>query len=81
MKSTTSLLFASIILTLCSCQNPADNARLGALTGLAISFAESRGKLSPQDAAAIRAAQTIILPPAAVESPPLGKQPTVDLSP
>lgn len=81
MKRITSLLLASITLALCSCSNPAYNARIGALTSLAVSYAEAKGKISPSDAAAIRAAQTIILPPSPTTSPPPGKAPLANLQP
>lgn len=51
-----------LCLTLSACNTTAGNARLGALTELAISYAETRGKISPADAQAIREAKVIILP-------------------
>lgn len=86
MKRIASILLASAVLTLSSCSNPADNARLGALTSLAVSYAENRGILSPTDAQAIRAAKTIILDPLQTEtpsgSPPSsGKEPVAHLQP
>lgn len=55
-------IFLLSALCLSSCQNTADNQRLGALVNLAVSVAEQRGKITAADAAAIRAAKTIILP-------------------
>ena len=64
------LLLASLcLLTLPACQSPQDTQRLGALVNLAITVAEQRGKITAADAAAIRAAETIIIPPNA--APPV----------
>lgn len=60
------ILLASLcLLTLPSCQSTANNTRLGDLADLAITYASKRGVLTAEDAAAIRAAQVIILPPVA----------------
>jgi uncharacterized lipoprotein YmbA len=64
MKTTLAL----IALTLASCSTPEKNARLGSLVDLAITVAESRGAISAKDAADIRAAETIILPPTTIEA-------------
>jgi uncharacterized lipoprotein YmbA len=64
MKTTLTL----IALTLASCSTPEENARLGSLVDLAIAVAESRGAISAKDAADIRAAETIILPPITIEA-------------
>lgn len=61
MKTTLTLI---AILIIASCSTPAQNARLGQLVNLAVSIAEARGAITAQDAADIRAAETIILPPA-----------------
>ena len=55
---------AFLCAALSSCSTPAQNARLGQLVNLAVSVAEARGTITAQDAADIRAAETIILPPA-----------------
>jgi len=59
---------AILALTLVSCSTPEKNARLGALVDLAITVAQSRGAISAQDAADIRAAETIILPSTTIET-------------
>lgn len=64
MKTT----LAFIALTFASCSTPEENARLGSLVDLAITVAESRGAISSKDAADIRAAETIILPPTTIET-------------
>lgn len=82
MKSIISLILAATALTLTSCQNPADSARLGALADLAITYAVRKNQISADDAAAIREAKTIILPASPDQaSPPLGKQPIANLQP
>jgi len=60
-------ILLSLPLLLLSCSTPEQNARLGSLVNLAVSVAEARGAITPQDAADIRAAETIILPPAAAK--------------
>lgn len=60
-------ILCSLPLLLLSCSTPEQNARLGSLVNLAVSVAEARGAITPQDAADIRAAETIILPPAAAK--------------
>lgn len=62
------LLIATLcLLSLPACSTPEQNARLGQLVTLAIDLAEKRGAITPADAEAIRAAETIILtPPAAL---------------
>lgn len=52
-----------LAIALASCKTAADTQRLGSLVNLAIAVAEKRGAISSQDAADIRAAETIILPP------------------
>lgn len=64
MKTICLLLTASVLV---SCKTPEQNARLGSLVSLAVSIAEQRGAITAQDAADIRAAETIILPPAAAK--------------
>lgn len=60
------LLIATLcLLSLPACSTPEQNARLGQLVTLAIDLAEKRGAITPADAEAIRAAETIILPPPA----------------
>jgi hypothetical protein len=62
------LLIATLcLLSLPACSTPEQNARLGQLVTLAIDLAEKRGAITPADAQAIRAAESIILsPPAAL---------------
>ena len=60
------LLIATLcLLSLPACSTPEQNARLGQLVTLAIDLAEKRGAITPADAEAIRAAETIIIPPPA----------------
>lgn len=59
-------LFLTVV-CLCSCKTPEQNARLGSLVNLAVSVAESRGVITAQDAADIRAAEKIVLPSTTVE--------------
>lgn len=62
--NTPKLLIACLcLLSLPSCQSTATNNRLGDLADLAITYSERRGVITAADAAAIRAAQVIILPP------------------
>lgn len=80
MKRITSLLLAALTLT--SCQNSADNARVAALTDLAITYATATGKITPADAALIRDAKTIILPASPTQPvPSSAKQTVADLQP
>ena len=72
MKIITAL---AVALTIVSCKNPEQNARIGSLTNLAISIAESRGAITKQDAADIRAAGTIVLAPADSAKAPVNVQP------
>lgn len=63
------LLIATLcLLSLPACSTPEQNARLGQLVTLAIDLAEKRGAITPADAEAIRAAETIILPPPAIDA-------------
>ena len=48
---------------LMSCSTPEQNKQLAAITNLALTYAESKGKISPQDAQAVRDAGKIILTP------------------
>lgn len=60
------LLIATLcLLCLPACSTPEQNARLGQLVTLAVDLAEKRGAITAADAEAIRAAETIILPPPA----------------
>lgn len=60
------LLIASLcLLSLPACSTPEQNQRLGQLVTLAVDLAEKRGAITATDAAAIRDAKTIILPPLA----------------
>lgn len=52
----------ALCIFLVSCSTPAENQRLGQLVNLAITVAEQKGKISPEDAQAIRDAKTIVLP-------------------
>lgn len=67
MKRSIHFSLVLIALCLCACKTTEQNARLGSLVNLAVSVAEARGAITPQDAADIRAAETIILPPAAAK--------------
>ena len=64
MKNIATLATLILALALASCTTPEQNARVGQLVNLAVSVAEARGAITAQDAADIRAAETIILPPA-----------------
>lgn len=61
-------ILLSFPLFLVSCQTPAQNARLGSLVSLAVAAAEARNLITAQDAADIRAAETIILTPSTIET-------------
>ena len=64
--NSTKIMIATLcLLSLPACSTPEQNARLGQLVTLAIDLAEKRGAITPADAEAIRAAETIILPPPA----------------
>lgn len=65
MKRIALLITLASALVTTSCQSTADSDRVGALVSLAISSAERRGVISPEDAADIREAKTIVLPPSA----------------
>lgn len=66
-ESTKLLIGCLCLLSLPACSTPEQNARLGQLVTLAVDLAEKRGAITPADAEAIRAAETIILPsPAAL---------------
>jgi len=60
-------LMASLAFTLGislpSCSTPEQNQQLAAITNLALTYAESKGKISPQDAQAVRDAGKIVLTP------------------
>lgn len=56
----TAIILSSILIA--SCKTTEQNARLGSLVNLAVSVAEARGVITSQDAADIRAAETIVLP-------------------
>lgn len=62
------LTAAFLAASLSSCKTAEQNARLGQLVNLAVSIAEARGAISHQDAADIRAAETIVIPDAPVET-------------
>lgn len=59
------LIISLCLLTLPACSTPEQNQRLGQLVNLAVDVAVKRGAISPDDAEAIRSAETIILPPPA----------------
>jgi len=74
------ILIATLcLLSLPACSTPEQNARLGQLVNLAVDVAVKRGALTPDDAAAIRQAETIILPAPAPKALP-AKQP-LDVQP
>lgn len=62
MKLTLLILATTAIV---SCKAPEQNQRLGQLVNLAVDVAVKRGAITAADAEAIRAAETIILPPPA----------------
>ncbi len=64
----TALILAALCLA--SCKTAEQNARLAELVKLSVSIAESRGAITSQDAADIRAAETIVIHPAAVIADP-----------
>lgn len=59
----TAILFA-ICIGLSACETPEQNARLSALINLTTAYAEAKGKITPEDAQAIRDAKVIVLDPA-----------------
>ncbi len=63
------VLFLVSACLLVSCKTAEQNARLAELVKLSVSIAESRGAITSQDAADIRAAETIVLPPATATAP------------
>jgi hypothetical protein len=73
------LIATFCLLSLPACSTPEQNARLGQLVNLAVDVAVKRGALTPDDAAAIRQAETIILPAPAPKALP-AKQP-LDVQP
>ncbi len=62
------IILTSLALCLCACKTPEQNARLGSLVSLAVAAAEARNLITAQDAADIRAAETIVLPPVTIET-------------
>lgn len=60
----TLILIPCALLGLSSCSTPEQNAKLAAISNLALSYAESRGAITPADAALVREAGKVILAPA-----------------
>ncbi len=75
MKYTALALLTALVLPSCSSTGEIDQAKVNALGQLAIGYAVSSGKLTPQDAALIYQAGEIIFPKAPVvvveTTPPL----------
>lgn len=61
-------LFLIPAFALASCSTPAQNAKLAAIGNLALSYAESKGAITPADAALVREAGVVALTPAPVEA-------------
>lgn len=59
MKHIATLLICTQLLC---CTTPEQDARLSAMADLAITYAERRGQLAPEDAQALRDAKVIVLP-------------------
>jgi len=64
------LIATLCLLSLPACSTPEQNTRLGQLVNLAVDVAVKRGALTPDDAAAIRQAETIIIPAPAPKALP-----------
>jgi len=62
MKSIT-LLCAIVCLPSCSNLTPAQQAQARAITNLALSYAQSKGKISAEDAAFVREVGKVVLTP------------------
>jgi hypothetical protein len=56
-----SIILSILALSLVSCATPEQNQRLSAIVDLALSVAERRGAITPEDAADVREAGTIVL--------------------
>lgn len=57
-------IFSTILaLTLASCATPAQNAKLAAISNLALTYAEAKGAITPADAALVREAGKVVLAP------------------
>lgn len=57
------LLIPILSCSLISCQTPDQNAKLAAISSIAISYAEAKGAITPQDAALVREAGKVLLEP------------------
>lgn len=62
------------LLCLASCSTPEQNAKLAAISSIAISYAEAKGAITPQDAALVREAGKVLLTPAPEEPVVLGER-------
>lgn len=62
-------IVALCLLTLPACKSVEQNQRLGQLALLAVDVAVKRGAITPADAEALRAAETIILKPTSIPLP------------
>lgn len=62
MKTYTLALVTSLGF-LTSCANPAQNARLASIGGIAINYAEAKGAISKEDASFVRESKKILLDP------------------
>jgi uncharacterized lipoprotein len=60
MKKT--ILILAAICGLSSCSTPERTAQASAIADLALTYAVASGKITPEDAALVRSAKTIVLP-------------------
>jgi len=58
------LIVASVCLPSCSNLTPAQQAQASAIANLAISYAQSKGKISAEDANLVREVGSVVLAPA-----------------
>jgi hypothetical protein len=57
-------------LSLCSCQTADQNAKLAAISNIALTYAEAKGAITPEDAALVREAGKVLLTPPVAEPIP-----------
>lgn len=58
----TKLILAALCGFIVSCASPERNAQASAIADLALTYAVASGKITPEDAALVREAKTIVLP-------------------
>jgi hypothetical protein len=62
------------LLCLASCSTPEQNAKLADISNIALTYAETKGAITPQDAALVREAGKVLLAPASEEPVILGER-------